>query len=54
MFARYQTKSHTQPEKQIKLMGNRVKWKEMPEKGENLQAKGKKRERERNYRQSRS
>lgn len=47
MFARYQTKSHTQPEKQIKLMGNGVKWKEMPGERRESTSKGeKKRERE--------
>lgn len=47
VFARYQTKSHTQPEKQIKLMGNGVKWKEMPGERRESTSKGeKKRERE--------
>lgn len=45
-FARYQTKSRTQPEKQVKLMGNGVKWKEMPGERRGSASKEKKRERE--------
>ena len=43
-FARYQTKSRTQPEKQVKLTGNGVKWKEMPGERRESASKEKKRE----------